>query len=656
MKNTQGANLRIAILLPLLAIAALVLWAAADIAREGASLRRLSEAEATVKAEALAGKIREAKHIGLLADGLANLAEDAYGLLEIGGPTLAEVVQSGLSLHLLDSGGRVIGGLGDLPPPGDMLAVLRETRDLEDVGGDWIAAPYRCGAEFCASLLHAIDYRDPGHFPDWALIGFSLPIGIDRLPNAGSELLWRRRNGQAWLGGPAGERGIWFTLRPPLLDLYGLSLEVARPSEGWISLWWRYNGQRFLLLAGAILACFGLAGMLAARLARILREHRRTQTDLMARENQIRAVFDLVPDAFLVHDLGRVLFANPGAVRMLRAENLERLIGWNLFEIVEPEFREIARERTRRIQQDGIVPELARMQARRLDDSPMTIRVQGRPILFDGQQAVLSVFYDITEQDRIEAELGAARDAAETASKAKSEFLAHMSHELRTPLNSIIGFAELLDRQHLGKLGAPKYHEYVRDILDSGRHLLSLINAVLDWSRVEAGKLVLREEEVDLLALGRTCLRSLSEIAESRSVQLVDQLDIGPEPPLLLADARMARQVILNLLSNALKFTQPGGKASISIERDGQQNLVLIVRDNGIGIDPSDLARIFEPFVQADGSHKRRFEGTGLGLPLSRRLMEAHGGSLTLESQPGQGTVARMIFPAARVIEMPAHI
>jgi|GEM_PF-5007071 len=656
MKNTQGANLRVAILLPLLAIAALVLWAAADIAREGASLRRLSEAEAAVRAEALAGKIREAQHIGLLVDGLAELAKDADGLLQIGGPTLAEVVQTGLSLHFLDSSGRVIGGLGDLPPPADMPAALRETRQLEDVAGDWIGSPYRCGIEICASLLRAVDYHDPDRFPDWALVGFPLPPGIDKLPSAGAELLWRRHNGQAWLGGPAGERSIWFTLRPPLLDHYGLGLEVARPADGWMALWWRFNGQRFLLLAAAILACFGLAGLLAARLARTLREHRRTQTDLVAREDQIRAVFDLVPDAFLVHDLGRVLFANPGAMRMLRADDLSQLIGWNLFEIVEPEFREMARQRTRRIQQNGIVPELARMQAKRLDGSPMTIRVQGRPILFDGRQVVLSVFYDITEQDRIEAELGAARDAAETASKAKSEFLAHMSHELRTPLNSIIGFAELLDRQHLGKLGAPKYHEYVRDILDSGRHLLSLINAVLDWSRVEAGKLVLREEEVDLLALGRTCLRSLNEIAESRSIQLVDELDIGPEPPLLLADARMARQVILNLLSNALKFTQPGSKVSISIERDEQQNLVLIVRDNGIGIDPSDLARVFEPFVQADGSHKRRFEGTGLGLPLSRRLMEAHGGSLTLESLSGQGTVARMSFPAARVIDMPAHI
>ncbi len=660
MKNTQGANLRIAVLLPLLAITALILWAAADVAREASALRRLSEAEASTKAEALAARIHEARNIGLLTDGLADLARNAEGLLQSGGAILADVVQREHSLLLVDAEGRPIGGLGQLPAPPNLAELLIEIRELHKNSHDWIGPPYACDdanpGRLCASLLHAVDYHDPARPADWAVIGFVLPQDIGRLPGSGTSLRWLRQDGPAWLDAAEPGTEPWFTLRPALLADFGLALEVRCPAEGWVLLWWQHNGQRFLLLAAAILACFGLAGLLAARLLRSLREHRRTETELEARETQLRAVFDLVPDGFIVQDLGRVIFANPGAVRMLRAENLGALIGRNIFEILDPADRELALARSLRIQQEGIMPEPVRMEARRLDGSPLTLQVQGRPILFDGRQVALSVLYDITDQTRVEAEVAHARNAAETASRAKSEFLAHMSHELRTPLNSIIGFAELLDRQHLGPLGAAKYQEYVRDILDSGRHLLTVINGVLDLSRAEAGKLVPHAEEIDLLALARVCLRSLAEIAESRAIRLVDNLDIGPEPPLLHADARMTRQVILNLLSNALKFTPPGGEIAISIARSADDGLELIVRDSGIGIDEADLARVFEPFVQADGSHQRRFEGSGLGLPLSRRLMQAHGGTLTLESAPGQGTVARMGFPAARVIDMPARI
>ncbi len=656
MKITLGLNLRIAVLLPLLAIAALALWAMADIAREREATRRLGETEAAVKAEAMAAAIREARHIGQVVDGLANLTTAAEGLLLVGGPTLADVLQEGQSVHLVDRTGRSISSIGELPPPPDIPGILRQSRSVERTEGDRLGLPYACGTQLCGSFMHAISYQGASAPSDWVIVGFRLPEAATWLANTGLNLHWRLPSGTTWLGLPLLGDDLWFRLKPPQLEDYDLELDVACPTENALALWWRLNGQRFLLLAVVVIACFGAAGLMATRLTRILREHRRVQSDLVAREQQIRAVFDLVPDAFIVHDLGRVLFANPGAVHMLRAQNLAQLIGWDLFEIVEPEFRAIARERTRRIQQEGVVPELARMQAHRLDGEPMTIRVQGRPILFDDRQVVLSVFYDITEQDRIEAELEGARVAAVTASKAKGEFLAHMSHELRTPLNSIIGFAELLDRQHLGPLGAAKYQEYVRDILDSGKHLLALINAVLDWSRAEAGKLILHEEEIDLLALGRICLRSMQEIAESRSLKLADQLDIGPEPPLLFADARMSRQVILNLLSNATKFTPPGGEVAMGISRSEDGGLTLTVRDTGIGIEKSDLARVFEPFVQADGSHNRRFEGSGLGLPLSRRLMEAHGGSLTLASIPGQGTVATMTFPSARVIDMPAHI
>ncbi len=680
MKNTQGANLRIAVLLPLLAITALILWAAADVAREAAALRRLGQAEAAAKAEALAAKIHEARNIGLLADSLAGLAHNAEGVLLSGGAVLAEQVRAEHTLLLVDGQGQAIGGLGALPAPADLPGLLQQSQLAATQGRDWIGAPYPCLAatspttpQLCASLVHGLEYNPvPGQVPgqapgaatrDWAVISFLLPADMEQLPGSGAALRWLRLGGvgdsrtpQPWLGETQPRSLVWFEQRLPLLGDVGLMLQVHQPPQNWAWLWWQHNGQRFLLLAAAVLACFGLAGLLAARLLRSLREHRRTQEELAARESQVRAVFDLVPDGFIVQDLGRVIFANPGAVRMLRAENLADLVGRDIFQILTPENRAVALARTRRIQEDGIMPDPARMAAQRLDGSPLTLQVQGRPILFDGRQVTLSVLYDITDQTRVQAEVAHARNVAEAASRAKSEFLAHMSHELRTPLNSIIGFAELLDRQHLGPLGATKYQEYVRDILDSGRHLLTLINGVLDLSRAEAGKLVPHDEEIDLLALARVCLRSIAELAESRGICLIDRLDIGPEPPLLNADARMTRQVILNLLSNALKFTQPGGEITVSIARSDEDGLTLTVQDNGIGIAADDLERVFEPFVQADGSHRRRFEGSGLGLPLSRRLMEAHGGTLTLESAPGQGTVARMSFPAARVVDMPAQI
>ena len=222
----------------------------------------------------------------------------------------------------------------------------------------------------------------------------------------------------------------------------------------------------------------------------------------------------------------------------------------------------------------------------------------------------------------------AARDLAEKANRTKSEFLANMSHELRTPLNAIIGFSEMIKAEVYGP-GLPRYRDYATDIHGAGQHLLSLINDILDLSKAEAGKLELHVEPVDLADLIRESTRLMSERAAQQNLRLT--LDIAALPPLLI-DRLRTKQILLNLLSNAIKFTPEHGSVSVKADLDQAGRVVICVRDTGIGIAPEKIALAFEPFRQIDSTLARKFEGTGLGLPLVKTLIELHGGDVTLES------------------------
>jgi two-component system cell cycle sensor histidine kinase PleC len=236
----------------------------------------------------------------------------------------------------------------------------------------------------------------------------------------------------------------------------------------------------------------------------------------------------------------------------------------------------------------------------------------------------------------------AARDAAETASQAKSQFLAMMSHELRTPLNAIIGFSEMIETQALGPVGVPKYVEYAGDVSASGRHLLELINNILEMSKIEAGKYVIRREPLDIAEIIRYCLRMVRLRADEAGIALVEH--IAADLPTISADERALRQILLNLLSNAIKFTDKGGTVTVMAMADAK-TLNVVVGDTGIGIAPDDLARIGRPFEQIDNRHSRRYDGTGLGLALTRSLIELHGGRMTIESEVQVGTRITMILP-----------
>lgn len=239
------------------------------------------------------------------------------------------------------------------------------------------------------------------------------------------------------------------------------------------------------------------------------------------------------------------------------------------------------------------------------------------------------------------------RQKAEEASRAKSTFLANMSHELRTPLNAVIGFSEALMHESATP-DARRIEEYAGAINEAGRHLLALINDILDVARIEAGRMDLAEDPVDLARLAATALRLLEPVARTASVSLA--LAVPKDLPAVLGDERRLRQVLLNLVSNAVKFTGPGGSVRVEAGLDADGGLEVRVADSGIGIAREDLERVFQPFVQLDSSLSRRYQGSGLGLFLSRALAQAHGGTLTLESEPGKGTTALLRLPPSRVV------
>jgi len=236
----------------------------------------------------------------------------------------------------------------------------------------------------------------------------------------------------------------------------------------------------------------------------------------------------------------------------------------------------------------------------------------------------------------------------EEANRAKSRFLANMSHELRTPLNAIIGFSDVMKSEILGPIGNESYRSYIEDINFSGNHLLSMVSDVLDIARYEAGKLELEEETVAVDECVQEALRLTRPQAAHGEVALT-RFPVPAEPQYLYCDRVRFRQMLLNVLSNAVKFTPPGGRVDVTAELADE--FAIIVKDTGIGIKPEDISRVLTPFAQAAPDYSRTHQGTGLGLSLTKALIEQHGGSLSLVSAPGLGTTVRIAFPAERVIK-----
>jgi signal transduction histidine kinase len=255
---------------------------------------------------------------------------------------------------------------------------------------------------------------------------------------------------------------------------------------------------------------------------------------------------------------------------------------------------------------------------------------------------------ELSEQHRIE------RPRAEMANRTKSEFLANMSHELRTPLNSILGFADVMRTELLGAIGSEQYRGYAHNIHESGSHLLTLINDLLDLAKVEAGKTELHEAPCNVADIAKASLRLMSQPAQKAAVQMRMEIDGGL--PGLFGDEHKLRQILFNLLSNAIKFTPKGGRVTVRAGTDAEGGITLGVTDTGIGIPPDQLDRVLQPFTQVENIYSRTHAGTGLGLPLCHELARLHGGELRLTSEVGGGTTVTISFPAERSLPRASHL
>ncbi|MFL5046083.1 MAG: PAS domain-containing sensor histidine kinase [Xanthobacteraceae bacterium] len=348
---------------------------------------------------------------------------------------------------------------------------------------------------------------------------------------------------------------------------------------------------------------------------------------------------------------GAVLFASPAAESLFGMPPRE-LLGHGLFDRVHVADRpaylttlaDAAACRQARSVEFRVRRERAGITARH-EPHFIWVEMRCRPLASatgteDGE--VVAVVRDITERKAQEQAIEEARHEAERANAAKSRFLATMTHELRTPLNAIIGFSDMLMNEETMKLDAARRRDYAHLINESGQHLLSVVNGILDMSKIESGNFELTPEPFAPAPILRTCCDLLALKAREAGIDLI--VRVAGELPEITADKRAVKQILLNLLSNAIKFTDRGGRVTVSVKLEGA-NVVLVVEDTGVGIDATDLARIGDPFFQARGSYARPYDGTGLGLSIVKGLVALHAGTVEIRSRVGEGTCITVRLP-----------
>jgi PAS domain S-box-containing protein len=368
-------------------------------------------------------------------------------------------------------------------------------------------------------------------------------------------------------------------------------------------------------------------------------------SELEARE--LKTILDTASDGVLVLDRdGRILTAN-GSAEKLFGRDAGALIPANLDDLIAPESQLAALEYLTEITREGSAPKKGCEVIGRGRDGTLLPLFMTLGRLGDGKR-LCAVFRDLTSWKKTEMELVTARRQAEQASSAKSEFLAKVSHEIRTPLNSIIGFSEVMMDERFGPIANERYKQYLKDIHQSGGHLVSLLNDLLDLSKIEAGKLDLSFGRVSLNELTQQCVSLMQPQANQERV--IIRTSLPNVMPAVMADARSVRQIVLNLLSNSIKFTGAGGQVIISTTHTDDGEVVLRVRDTGHGMTEKEIEMALEPFRQLATSSRWGSGGTGLGLPLTKALAEANRAHFSIKSAVNAGTLVEISFPPARVL------
>ncbi|SFV02508.1 PAS domain S-box-containing protein [Methylobacterium sp. 174MFSha1.1] len=359
------------------------------------------------------------------------------------------------------------------------------------------------------------------------------------------------------------------------------------------------------------------------------------------------AILDAVTDGVVVLDEeGRIVRMNRGARDLLGADPRE-VAGEPLIGLFSPESRPAAQAALLRASAGATATTGDEVMARG-PDGPLPLILTLAPVASGPPRRVAAVLRDVSASRRTEAELVRARREAERASAQKSDFLATISHEVRTPLNAIIGFAEVMLEEQFGPVGSDRYRDYLRDIRASGEHVVSLVNDLLDLAKIEAGHLDLAFAGLSLNDLVAASVALMQPQAARQRV--VMRTSFSPGLPAVLADQRSLRQAALNVISNAIKFTDAGGQVIVSTAATDRGGVALRVRDTGIGMGPEEIETALQPFRQI-ATAQRRGGGTGLGLPLTKALVEANRASLRITSRPGEGTLVEVLFPAGRVLE-----
>jgi cell cycle sensor histidine kinase DivJ len=491
-------------------------------------------------------------------------------------------------------------------------------------------------------------------------------LGLTRLPLplleqsglAGSAVLIGYLS--ALTGGMTSPLIVWFALVPaeaaltggkPALIRAGVAAGLALFVVAGLQALDALPASRLTLPLWEVYVCSMMAALVQAVLIAASAQDRQRAADAAAAEGaaMYRFLADNAMDLITRHSSdGRIRFASP-ATMMLLGRLPEEITGEALPSLVHPEDLNRVQAALMESSYFGRAGS-AEVRLRHKDGHHVWTEIRCRPVqLGQGEPAdIVAVTRDISERKLQEHALVEARDAALDASRAKSRFLANMSHELRTPLNAIIGFSEMMTREMFGPLG-PRYQEYSRLIHESGAHLLDLINSVLDMSKIEAGKFEISEELFDLEETAESAVRFLNIHAERSAVTL--SLDIAREARLIYADRRAVKQILVNLLSNGVKYTPPGGEVRVSayLGSSSSRGIKITVSDTGTGISPADLERLGRPFEQVERAETRTREGTGLGLALVKSLTAMHGGEAILESVLGEGTIVNVWLPHAAV-------